>query len=254
MSTVEFQLNNSITTIKCINNETMDDICKKFLKKYFIDSKKFNFYYSGNKIDFNSTFSQTINNSYKSKKLITIKITENIENNEENLNFVRASQIICPKCSENCKISFKNFKINLYGCENKHNTNDILFEEFDNSQIINIYEFNCSNCKKKLEFNSETNKINLCINCNKILCFKCKLEHNKSHNFINYKEKNYICKNHNRFYDSYCQSCKRNICIICYQEHYKHDIKPYGYMLPKTSKFSDYLINLGDKINALKKI
>ena len=43
MSAVKFKLNNSITTIKCINNETMDDICKKFLKKYFIDIKKVKF-------------------------------------------------------------------------------------------------------------------------------------------------------------------------------------------------------------------
>ena len=254
MSAVEFKLNNSITTIKCINNETMDDICKKFLKKYFIDTKKLNFYYSGNKVDFNSTFSQTIHNSDKNKKLIKIEISENIENNEENHNFVKASQIICPMCSENCKISFKKFKINLFGCGNGHHTNNILFEEFEKTQNINISEFNCNVCKKKLEINSEINKIYLCMNCNSNFCFKCRLEHGKTHDFINYKEKNYICKTHNRFYDSYCQTCKKNICIICYQEHLNHNIKSYGYMLPKTTEFSNSFINLGDKVNSLKKI
>ena len=91
------------------------------------------------------------------------------------------------------------------------------------------------------------------MNCNSNFCFKCRLEHGKTHDFINYKEKNYICKTHNRFYDSYCQTCKKNICIICYQEHLNHNIKSYGYMLPKTTEFSNSFINLGDKVNSLKK-
>ena len=93
----------------------------------------------------------------------------------------------------------------------------------------------------------------ICTSCNKIFCQTCKLEHNKSHQFINYEEKNYICKHHYRYYDSYCQSCKQNICIACYQGHLDHEIKSYGYMIPEISKLSEKLNKLEDTINDFKK-
>ena len=251
MSKVEFHFKDSITTLQCINNETMDDICKRFLKKFFIDKQKLNFYYSGKKIDLSSTYSQIINNSDKKKKLMPIIINEN-KFDEENTKFIQSNQIICPKCSENCKFNIKDFKIKLYDCPNKHNINDILLEEFENTQNINISEIKCNKCKNHIEYNSEVNKMFICTTCNQNYCFKCKLEHNKSHDFINYEEKNYICKSHNRFYDSYCKSCKKNICIICYSEHFEHEIKSYGYMIPKSSKLSEDLIDLSDIINNIK--
>ena len=144
-------------------------------------------------------------------------------------------------------------KLKLYDCPNKHITKNILLEDFDNSQNINISEIKCSKCKIKIEFNNEFNKMYICTTCEKNFCFKCKLEHNKTHDFINYEEKNYICKSHSRFYDSYCQTCKKNICIICYSEHSEHEIKSYGYMIPKLSKLSEDLVDLGDAINNMKK-
>ena len=93
----------------------------------------------------------------------------------------------------------------------------------------------------------------ICTTCNQNFCLTCKLEHDKSHYFINYKEKNYICKSHNRLYDSYCQTCKKNICIICYSDHLEHEIESYGYMIPKPSKLSEDILNLGDLINNLNK-
>ena len=252
MSKAEFHFKDTITTLQCINNESMDDICKRFLKKYFIDNKKLNFFYSGKEINFGSTYSEMINSSDKKKKLMPIIISENLENDEDNPNIIKSSQIICPKCSENCKFSIKDFKIKLYDCPNKHITKNILLEDFENSQNINISKIKCSKCKNNFEFNNEINKMYICTTCEQNFCFKCKLEHNKSHDFINYEEKNYICKSHNRFYDTYCQTCKKNICIICYSEHSEHEIKSYGYLIPKSSKLSEDLIDLSDTINNMK--
>ena len=139
----------------------------------------------------------------------------NINEGNENINQVsnnnKSSQIICPKCSENCKISIKNFKIKLYGCSNKHCTKNILLEDFENTQNIDKSNIKCSSCKISYKDNSEENNIYLCCNCKKNFCNKCKIEHNKSHELINYKEKHYICQKHYRYYDSYCKSCKQNI-------------------------------------------
>ena len=136
MSEVEFHYKDSITTISCISNETMDDICKKFLKKYFIDKKKLNFVYSGKGIDFGSTYSETINSSDKKKKLMLINLIKKNEKKEENEKFIKSTQIICPKCLESCKCKIKDFKIKLYDCPNKHIINNLFLEEFENTQNI----------------------------------------------------------------------------------------------------------------------
>ena len=43
-----------------------------------------------------------------------------------------------------------------------------------------------------------------------------------------------------------------DICIICYSEHSEHEIKSYGYLIPKSSKPSEDLIDLSDTINNMK--
>ena len=40
---------------------------------------------------------------------------------------------------------------------------------------------------------------------------------------MNYKEKNYLCENHNDSFIKYCQKCKENIFSLC-RSHEKHDI------------------------------
>ena len=246
MSKVEFIYNNTSTTISCIKNETMDEICKRFLKKYFIEKEKLIFYYSDKQIDFNSLYSETINESDKKNKLIKINISEN---NEKYNDDIKYSQIICPKCSENCKFNVKDYKINLYDCPNNHKIENILIEEFNQTQNINENKINCSDCKASLKINSEENEIYFCINCKKNMCEKCKLKHDKYHYLVNYEDKNYICKDHQRYYDSFCNTCNKNICIVCYSGHDKHDIKSFGYMIPNISKFSDNLKQLSDIIN-----
>ena len=51
--------------------------------------------------------------------------------NEDNLQ----SEIICPECKENCIINIKDYKINLFGCKNGHNINNILFQNYESTQV-----------------------------------------------------------------------------------------------------------------------
>ena len=36
---------------------------------------------------------------------------------------------------------------------------------------------------------------------------------------MDYSQRNYICDKHNEKYDSYCNICKKNLCLICSSEH-----------------------------------
>ena len=246
MSTVEFVYNNSSITINCIKNESLEKICKRFLKKYFITNEKLIFYYSGKKIDLKSIYSETINETDKKNKTMKIEIYENQKKCDNDYKY---SHIICPKCSENCKFSLEDYKINLYDCPNNHKIDNISIEEFNKTQNINENKIKCSNCNDDIAINLEENKIYFCTDCKKNLCDTCKLKHNNTHYIINYGDKNYICKEHNRSYDSFCNNCKKNICIICYSSHENHDIKSFGYMIPNLSKYSNDLKQLGNIVD-----
>jgi len=125
--------------------------------------------------------------------------------------------IICPNCGENCLLEIKDYKIYLNKCDNKHNINKILLDEFNNTQIKD--EIKCNNCNKnKLEIYN--NKIYKCCIFNINLCPLCKSNHNKDHKIlIDYDLINYVCKAHGERYSSYCSECERNICNECELEH-----------------------------------
>ena len=73
--------------------------------------------------------------------------------NEKDINqnqpSTKVAQTICPKCGENAKIKFKNYFITICGCKNNHITENILLEEYQNTQIINENKIFCDVCKKE---------------------------------------------------------------------------------------------------------
>ena len=117
------------------------------------------------------------------------------------------------------KIKLNNYKIRLYDCKNKHNTNKIKINEFDNAQYIDQYKIVCNKCKERNKKDSYNNEFYICNSCKINLCPLCKNIHDKKHNIINYDQKNYICETHNMPYISYCKECQNNKCMICEQDH-----------------------------------
>ena len=49
---------------------------------------------------------------------------------------IKSKNIICPECKESIKMEIKDYKINLYGCKNKHRIENILLNEFEETQYI----------------------------------------------------------------------------------------------------------------------
>ena len=85
------------------------------------------------------------------------------------------NQILCPQCSEPCKITFCDYyKITLAGCKNNHTTENITMSEYENIKK----KQNLKNDKK--HHVCETHNLNYeiyCEDCKKDLCPKCKEEH-----------------------------------------------------------------------------
>jgi len=121
-----------------------------------------------------------------------------IETPQENI--IKYDQIICPKCLSLSKITFKDYKINLSKCQCKikHQLDNILLEEFEDIQ-------------KKIP-----------------------------HNIMKINMNNYRCKIHKELggelFNSYCKTCKKDLCPLCRSEHghefENHEIISLGQILP----------------------
>ena len=176
-------------------------------------------------------------------------MTVNKKENEIKLNFISnkenkdskkmiSKEIICPECKTNILINIYDFKINLYECKNSHVINNLLLNEFYETQKIDKNEIECSECKETLE------KYFICNTCNKNLCLFCKSTHDKNHIIINYEDQNYKCRKHNESFIKYCKKCKEDLCFFCENEHKSHNI----------FDFKEILINKNELIKKLEEL
>ena len=110
-------------------------------------------------------------------------------------------------------MKIKDYKIELYDCKNNHKIDNILLEEYENTQKIDISKIKCNICKDN-KSESYNNIFYICNSCKINICPLCKSKHDKNHNIINYDQKEYICEIHNENYVKYCDTCKNNICMF----------------------------------------
>jgi hypothetical protein len=253
-ASIDFDYNGRTITIQGKDNETMEYFCEGFANKAGIDIQKteLNFIYNGNfsqTFDKNQTFLQTANSSDLASKKMSILVAEK-ENEPQKDLFVKSNEIICPICLEYALISLKNYKISLYNCINKHQTNDILLTEFEKTQNINYCKITCGECDKKRS-NIFKYEMAFCLECKKKLCPLCKGKHDTSHNLINYNQINFICQKHNDFFLKYCNKCNLNICMSCEEEHEDHDTLYFGSIIPKEKDLKNYIDELTKYKNIL---
>ena len=94
--------------------------------------------------------------------------------------------------------------------------------------MLNEKKIICEKCKSSNKYDSFQNKFYRCLICKMNICALCKSSHDKTHNIIEYDQKNYICHLHNEAFNSYCKDCKKDICLMCEGEHNDHNIIYYG--------------------------
>ena len=143
----------------------------------------------------------------------------------------------------------------LYDCKNNHKIDKIFLSEFESTQTIDLSKIICQNCKKFSKANVHNKSFYICNTCKLNLCPICYSNHNKKHLIINYDDRNYKYKIHNKIFTEYCKECKQNLCIFCERNHKGHTIESLGKLIPDENKLNDYnkfLSQLKGKINKLK--
>ena len=192
------------TKIQCNVNDKIEDTITLFLIKMEKIEEKDNFFflYNGAEIKKGLTFNEQANALDKVRKKMNIivnKIGEPLSIRNE----IISKDIICPDCKENIFMNLKNFKMNLHGCKNKHNINNILLNSFEEKQKIDLNQIMCNNCYKSSKGKSHKNQFFICNTCDKNLCPLCKSIHDQNHMIIDYDDKNYTCKKHNEIFTKY---------------------------------------------------
>ena len=213
--------------IQCNIEDKMKDIIKKFKNIMKKEDNNYCYIYNGDKINEEFKLKQIING--KNEHIINILAYNESENE------IICNEIICPVCNENILIIIKDYKINYYECKNGHQIENILLNEYKNTQKIDLSKIICNECYKYHQSINE--ELYICNECGINLCPLCKFKHNKNHNIINYKGKYSICKKHNNIYLRYCKECKENLCFLCINEHNNHNIIDFLNIIPKKEEF-----------------
>ena len=79
-----------------------------------------------------------------------------------------SKDIICPICKENSLIAIKDYKININGCKNNHQNENILLNLFEETQKIRLNDIKCNICEVNNKSNTYKNEFYICITSIKI--------------------------------------------------------------------------------------
>ena len=264
---IEFIYNQRKIIIEGNLNDKMKEFFLRFSIKTEKDLEKIYFLYNGYKINEDSTLKEISNWDINKGNAIQILVNDisNEDESFENICLKPSKYIICPQCKENIRICIDNYKIKLYECKNNDIIDNISFNDFENTQLINEKKIICQICKNTNKNDSYENKFYRCLSCKINLCPLCKSSHEKTHNIIDYDQKNFICNMHYEGYSSYCKDCKIDICLMCENEHAEHKIISYGRIMPnikdlkedinnQKEKISEFIKGIEDIINKLNKL
>jgi len=232
MSEVKLFYNGYDITIQYQSNEKLKDIFKRFKIKIKAENKELVYLYNGEIIkDENIIIS-----NLSSDKIITILVydSNNLPSNIKTL--IKVDYVICPICKESAILDEKDYKLIIYGCQNKHITKNILINNFKKYQEIDYSKIICNNCNKNNINNTYNNEFYICDLCKINLCPICMSKHDNKHKIIKYKNKEYKCHMHNEKYISYCNRCKKNVCMICETNHNDHEIISYSKLIIEDEK------------------
>ena len=234
MSEITFIYQGYDVNIHCKKNEKMKTILERLCDKLKI--KKVDIYglYNGNIVDENIGEEKILANENNKKVIL---IYDNSDNKKDK--YQKSKEVLCPKCHQICLLDIKDNKISLFNCKNKHTINNILINEFNETQKINISKIICELCKRCNKGETHNNEFFKCLTCKINLCPLCNSTHNKEHNIINYDQKNFICEEHGESYFAFCKECQKNICNSCESGHCNHDIISYGKILGDKNKILD---------------
>ena len=249
MVQIEFDFNQMKTVIQGNMQDSFQEVIDKYIQKTSLDLNSLHFFSNGNKINPKKTVESQMNDLNKVDNQIKVLVNLINEENKKQV-FAKAKEIICPKCYDPCKFKIENYKIKLYDCANNHEINNIkLLKEFLNTQKINISKIACDKCKVNNKGNSYNQEFYKCLTCGLNLCPLCKTNCAPNHNIIKYEQINYICQRHSDFFIKYCRKCKKNLCIMCDNEHKNHNIIFFGDLIQNLDTMKEKLSGVKQVVN-----
>ena len=156
------------------------------------------------------------------------------EDHSDNVNVNK--EMLCPECWRLPIIKIDSSKhIITSDCNFNHHCILDLNQFIKKSSNHSLYDISCSICQK----NQNKSKIiyQYCLECNNFLCNLCSQNHdtqkqNKNHHLISIDKLNSYCILHKNKYNSYCETCSKNICIKCKNLHEKHKIINFEAVFP----------------------
>ena len=189
MIEIEFDLNQSITIIQANLKDSFQIVIDKYLQKSLLNPVNIYFLANGKQINPSESVESYMSDLNKQNKKLNI-LVQILEGDNKEQVIITSKNIICPECKEPCRISFDNYKIKLYECDDGHITEDINIKDFENTQKINESKIICDKCKIKNKGNCQENDFFKCLTCKQNLCLICRPNHDINHNVIKYTQKN----------------------------------------------------------------
>ena len=254
---ISFHYKNVKILVQFDQNLKFKDTIKNFVFKTKSEGKNLYFMYNGNLIQNTElTFNEIANDEDKVRKKMNVLVSElgkdtQLVKSRSNY-IIKPKNIICPECKEDIQFYIKDYVITLSDCKNKHKKENIFLDKFDETQNIDISKIICQKCKKYNKSNVHNNTFYKCNTCEINLCPICFSNHDKKHCIINYDDKNYICKKHNKQFTQYCSLCKKNLCIYCEKDHNNHHLISFGQLIHDEKELNnhlDYLEGIIKKLN-----
>ena len=248
MVELEFDFKQEKTIIQVNLDDLFITAASKFCNKNNIKQETVFFMAEGIIIPGGKKIMDLMNETGKRDKKMHILVYPYDRNSKQEKTIVESKEIICPKCFGHCRIKIENYKIKLFDCKNNHLIEKSL-DKFKESQKIDLSKIICDKCKIKNKGNTFNNEFYKCLNCKMNLCVLCKSIHNKTHNIIDYEQKNYLCIMHHDSFFKYCHRCKNNICMLCIKNHINHKIESFENIIPNQDDKRNKLDRLRNEIN-----
>ena len=252
MVELEFDYEQNKIYIQANLDEYFSNVINKYYIKSQLEPNSVIFMVHSIQIPENKRIFEVMNQFEKTNKRMYIAVFPLYKCDSNKNIIVDAKEIICPKCSEQCRIKVEDYMIKLYDCKNNHQTT-IKLDEFKETQKIDLNKIKCNNCNFKSMGNTFNNTFYYCLNCRANLCVLCKSKHKKNHFIINYEQKDYKCPYHFDSYFKYCYNCKSNICMLCNQAHLNHKLESYENIISNPDNKRIELDKLKNEIDIFNK-
>ena len=164
-----------------------------------------------------------MNSSFSNRNIF--QLSKIYENNDLIIKSDKTNIHRCEKCYSIPLFGikyFENIPYLIYRCENSHFS--YLSETFSNVFERTLKKFDYIKCNQCENTKKLYNKFFICSKCKLFFCENHVNHQNKEHILIDLKKFDGVCKQHNKILFDYCDSCQKNLCKLCLNNHKFHNI------------------------------